>query len=201
MSSLSIRKDELLWRKHKCEWDACQKCAIGRIAHKHVHARGQIPADTMFLGLAPGKTEDVIGWPFIGLAGKILNSAINEVMEDTTGPSTYCVANLLACRPTDWLGSPNRDPTELELENCQPRWHALIKLVSPSLIVLLGELATREFLATYRNKSGKDMFWFSLAHPAWIVRTGGLYGKTFKVWLEEMKTGFRERGVNHVKTR
>ena len=47
--------------QHRQEWAKCQKCEIGAIAFKHVLGRGRLPCDVLFLGEAPGKSEDVLG--------------------------------------------------------------------------------------------------------------------------------------------
>src|SRR3990167_7599455 len=116
------------WKSHKKSWRRCTRCEIGRLAAKHVFGRGQLPCDVLFIGEGPGKSEDVLGEPFVGISGRILDSWIAEVISKTT--LRWAVTNIVACRPTDRLGGPNRAPTKEEICNCESRLVHFVKEIA-----------------------------------------------------------------------
>ena len=59
----------------------CTRCGLCKIRRKIVFGRGVPPADILFIGEAPGKTEDLLGLAFVGLAGRLLNQAIIKAMQ------------------------------------------------------------------------------------------------------------------------
>src|SRR5687768_11168283 len=88
------------WNKLVRLWDGCFDCTLCESRHKIVHFRGSIPCDILFIGEAPGDSEDTIGYPFIGRAGKIFNKLLLAARERTLWKHwTYGITNVVACRP------------------------------------------------------------------------------------------------------
>lgn len=167
-----------LWKSLVREWSGCQACKIGERADNHVFGSGFLPTDVLFVGEGPGKSEDAIGEPFVGPAGKILDYA-----REDSGLIKFksFKTNLVACRPCDELAGPNRAPTDREIKNCEPRFIRTISIASPKVIVALGKLPSF-YLAELKLKQKL----FKLYHPAYILRQGGRGSDAYQDYVESM---------------
>lgn len=152
---------------HKARWCSCVKCEIGRIAHNHVFVRGTLPCEVLFIGEAPGKTEDVTGWPFIGKAGKTLEVWIDQMQTENSGV-TWAITNTVLCRPTDFPGGKNRPPSDSEMRECSPRLDEIVAIAAPDMFVLLGAIAADN---PWFGRQSKPQL--RLRHPAYINYNGG----------------------------
>ena len=104
-----------------------------------VVGKGNVNADILFVGEAPGRNEDLQGLAFVGAAGKNLDKLLANVglsLEDVY------IANILKCRPPE-----NRDPTEEEIRAHTPWLLKQIKDMKPKVVCSLGNYATKFFLA------------------------------------------------------
>jgi DNA polymerase len=148
----------------------CLKCELGYTRTNFVFGVGNPNADIVFVGEAPGEKEDLIGEPFVGRAGKLLDkilAAINLSRED------IYICNVIKCRPPQ-----NRDPLPKEVDLCEPYLKTQLSLINPKLIVALGRIAactilrTKEPLKNLRNKifkyEGIDLV--VTYHPAALLR-------------------------------
>ena len=104
-----------------------------------VVGKGNLKAEIMFIGEAPGRMEDEQGLPFVGAAGKNLDRLLAQV--GLSLESVY-VANILKCRPPE-----NRNPTNEEIKAHTPWLCEQIKEMKPKVICSLGNYATKFFLA------------------------------------------------------
>jgi len=127
----------------------------------------------MFVGEAPGRNEDIQGEPFVGAAGKLLDSLLAEIGIDRT--DVY-IANVLKCRPPG-----NRDPRPAEIDSCKGYLREQIRLISPEVVVTLGNFATKLLLRTetgITRMRGQSYDWWLGAslvptfHPAAALRGG-----------------------------
>src|SRR3954467_1418158 len=100
-----------------------------------VFGAGNADADLMFVGEAPGANEDRQGLPFVGQAGKLLDTLLGEI-----GPAGggVWVCNVLKCRPPG-----NRAPHPAEIEACQSYLLRQVELIEPRVICTLGNFATK----------------------------------------------------------
>jgi uracil-DNA glycosylase len=115
---------------------ACQRCSELAATRKTVvFGNGNADADLMFVGEAPGASEDEQGLPFVGRAGRLLDQLLGEI---GTERGEVFVANVLKCRPPG-----NRDPLPIEIENCQDYLLRQVELIEPSVICTLGNFATK----------------------------------------------------------
>lgn len=105
-----------------------------------VVGRGNLNSEIMFIGEAPGKNEDLQGMPFVGAAGKKLDSLLNRV---GLGIDDIYIANILKCRPPG-----NRNPSKEEIIKHTPWLIRQIKEIRPKVICTLGNYATKFFLAS-----------------------------------------------------
>lgn len=115
---------------------SCQRCPeLAATRKKVVFGAGNANADLMFIGEAPGASEDEQGVPFVGRAGKLLETLLNEI--DIERKDVF-VANTLKCRPPG-----NRDPLPIELDNCQEYLLRQVELIQPTVICTLGNFSTK----------------------------------------------------------
>lgn len=116
---------------------ACTKCVLAETRTNAVPGDGSTTAAVMFIGEGPGKNEDEQGIPFIGRAGKLLDSLLNEV--PLRREDVY-ITNVVKCRPPG-----NRDPEPDEVAACMPYLQAQIELIDPRVIVTLGRHSMLRF--------------------------------------------------------
>jgi uracil-DNA glycosylase len=114
----------------------CVRCPELAATRKTVvFGAGNANADLMFVGEAPGASEDEQGIPFVGRAGKLLEKLLEEIGLSRT---EVFIANTLKCRPPG-----NRDPLPVEIENCQDYLHRQVALIQPTVICTLGNFSTK----------------------------------------------------------
>jgi uracil-DNA glycosylase len=114
----------------------CTRCAeLAATRQTVVFGAGNADADLMFVGEAPGATEDKLGLPFVGQAGKLLEQLLDEI---GIARADVFIANVLKCRPPS-----NRDPQPGEIENCRPYLSRQVELIEPRVICTLGNFATK----------------------------------------------------------
>jgi len=118
----------------------CRRCELCETRTTIVFGVGNPQAEVMFIGEAPGKQEDLGAEPFIGAAGKLLNSLLS--LAGLTREETY-IANVLKCRPPN-----NRDPQPEEIEICAPFLRDQVRAINPLVLVTLGRFATQFILKT-----------------------------------------------------
>jgi uracil-DNA glycosylase len=100
-----------------------------------VFGAGNADAELMFVGEAPGATEDEQGVPFVGRAGKLLEKLLEEI---GLARSEVFICNVLKCRPPN-----NRDPLPVEIDNCKEYLHRQVELIQPTVICTLGNFSTK----------------------------------------------------------
>jgi len=155
---------------------SCRKCPTDIWKHNKlvVLGSGPIPARLMFIGEAPGRTEDLQGKPFVGQAGKVLDNILRQV--GLKRHEVY-ITNIVKCRPINEKGG-NRRPTEDEVTTCSAYLETEIEQVNPLVICSLGGTALSYFLphtkiSTVHGKTlqwndghGKTRTLIPLYHPA-----------------------------------
>jgi uracil-DNA glycosylase len=127
------RREEL--ERRAAEWAGCTRCALAQTRTQVVVGSGDANADLMFVGEAPGFHEDKQGIPFVGQAGRLLETLLEEI---GLRREQVFIANVLKCRPPG-----NRDPLPAEIESCQGYLFAQIQLIRPAVICTLGNFATK----------------------------------------------------------
>jgi uracil-DNA glycosylase len=172
---------------------ACVKCDPLVAARKNVvFGVGDINAQLMFVGEAPGADEDEQGEPFVGKAGQLLTKIIQAM--GLTRDSVY-IANILKCRPdTPGQSAGNRKPTPEEMQTCLPYLHEQIDLIQPKVIVALGATAVEGLLGktigitrlrgNWRTYRGIPLM--PTYHPAYLLRNQALSEKR-RVWEDMLQ--------------
>jgi uracil-DNA glycosylase len=128
------RREELkaVWRQAQ----ACTRCPqLAATRQTVVFGSGNADADLMFIGEAPGANEDRQGLPFVGQAGRLLDTLLEEI--GMTRADVF-VANTLKCRPPG-----NRDPLPQEIDACQDYLFRQLELIEPRVVCTLGNFATK----------------------------------------------------------
>jgi len=115
---------------------ACERCPqLVATRTQVVFGAGNADADLMFVGEAPGRDEDEQGLPFVGRSGQLLNTLLGEI---GLRRDDVFIANVLKCRPPQ-----NRDPHPEEIERCSPYLWRQLELIQPTVVVTLGNFATK----------------------------------------------------------
>lgn len=166
----------------------CVKCAnLAAARTQVVFGVGNVNADIMFVGEAPGADEDVQGEPFVGAAGQLLTKIIQA-----TGQSrdTVYIANILKCRPDIPPGAPgNRKPTTDEMKTCIPYLLEQIQIIRPKVIIALGATAVEGLFGKPIPITKQRGTWMTFRdipvmptfHPAYLLRNQAPSEKR-KVW-------------------
>lgn len=136
------------------ECTECKKCSLCKTRTNLVFGVGNENADLMFVGEAPGADEDASGIPFVGRAGKLLNSYLDAVGIDRE--SVY-IANILKCRPPK-----NRDPLPEEGDACIPYLREQVRIIKPRFIVCLGRIAAMRLI--------KPDYKITQEHGIWVQK-------------------------------
>ncbi len=202
------------WVQHERAWAGCQLCPIGCLACSKALGRGAIPCDYVLCGEGPGKGEDIVGKPFVGRAGALLDEALTQARQcpDCDGcgrsfdapcktcrnqgelPVKFFIMNLVACRPTDGLGKENRAPLMHEVLACKSRFAETLSLAAPARgIILMGRVPSFYFplLAKGLPDSLQKIPVHHLTHPAAICRKGGVGSEEFLKFVSQLQTIFQ----------
>ena len=123
----------------------CQACGLCQSRKNTVFGVGDVQAQWMVIGEAPGENEDLQGQPFVGQAGKLLDNMLRAIGLDrqATGQAGVYIANTLKCRPPG-----NRNPEPQELATCAPYLVRQVQLVKPRIILAMGRFAVQSLLQT-----------------------------------------------------
>ena len=151
------------WDVLKTECASCRACPLCEGRHNLVFGVGNEHADLMFIGEGPGEQEDLQGVPFVGPAGKLLDSMLEMIDLDR---SKIYIANMVKCRPPH-----NRDPQASEMAACRAWLDRQIALVDPRLIVCLGRISAMALI--------RDDFRITREHGLWFDKDGRRILATF----------------------
>ena len=136
----------------------CKACSLWQNRTNAVPGEGNLNAKIMLIGLGPGYWEDQKGRPFVGKAGQLLNQLLENV--GLKRENVY-ITNVVKCIP------PNNRPTEEQIATCTSLYlKKQIEIISPKIIITLGEIATR---------------WVFLRYSLKYTSMGKLHGKPIKV--------------------
>ena len=152
----------------------CKNCGLHATRTQAVPGVGPCPADVMIVGEAPGVNEDRQGEPFVGAAGKLLDTLLARI---SLSRGDVYITNVLKCRPP-----MNRDPMPNEAEACSPYLEQQLGLIKPKVLLILGRHALERLLPGQGSisrvhgsmiKRG-DVAYIPLYHPAAALHNGSL---------------------------
>ena len=162
MTTLDAIAEEV--RTHRCDQEPCATCT------QLVPGEGPPGARVVFVGEAPGASEDREGRPFVGRAGKLLDEAIAAA--GLRREDVY-VTNVVKARPPR-----NRDPKKAEVAHHLPWLRAELGLLQPRVVVPLGRFALTHIAPELKitqargsavERDGRTLF--PLMHPSAVLRT------------------------------
>jgi len=125
----------------KNEISNCRKCSLWKTRTNTVPGNGNLDADILFIGEAPGRNEDLKGKPFVGKAGKVFDELLESI---NLSRDDVFIANILKCRPPN-----NRNPLEGEIKACTSYLNRQIDVIKPKIIVPMGSFASNYILEKY----------------------------------------------------
>lgn len=164
---------ELTWQELESQVAQCQRCELYKTRTHAVFGVGNRNTRLMIIGEAPGANEDKQGEPFVGRAGKLLNSMLKAI--GFNREEVY-IANVVKSRPPS-----NRDPLPEEVAACIPYLERQIELIKPEMILVVGRIAAQHLLKTnmaMAQMRGKEFFYGNQRipllvtyHPAYLLRS------------------------------
>ncbi len=147
------------------------KCPLAKSATNPVPGEGPANARIVFIGAAPGRTEDLTGRPFVGRAGKFLTKLLKQIGLERKDVFITSVEKHLPPK--------NRPPKKNEIDACKPYLLQQLKIINPEIVVLLGK--TAEKVKNEKILKGKKVL--ITAHPSAGMRfpkTGAKIRKDFQ---------------------
>lgn len=111
----------------------CKRCSLWETRNRAVPGRGDVHAEIMMIGEAPGKKEDELGMPFTGAAGRILDEMLAQA--DLKRDEIF-ITSVIKCRPPK-----NRNPKAEELLACGTHLKKQVSSIKPKIICILGNVA------------------------------------------------------------
>ncbi len=167
------------WEKLRADCGRCKSCQLAETRHNLVFGVGNEHADIMFIGEGPGEQEDLQGEPFVGPAGKLLDTMLEIIGLDRT---RVYIANIVKCRPPR-----NRDPLPDEQHACIGWLQRQIALVDPKILVFLGRIAAMAFIKPDFRITREHGQWFdvngrramAMYHPSALLRDPSKRPETF----------------------
>ena len=158
-------------KKIPSDKDVSEVSDLSNSINKIVVSRGNPFAKLMIIGEAPGAKEEEVGEPFVGRSGKLLDKLLQKAGIDINQDVYFC--NVVKCRPPK-----NRRPTKIEIQENLPWLYQQIKLVNPSVIVLVGATALEAILKIKSPISilrGEWIDWegklvMPVFHPSYLLR-------------------------------
>ena len=160
-----------IWEDLSNQIKNCSKCILCKTRKNVVIGEGRREnCKLVIIGEGPGETEDEQGRPFVGRAGDLLTRFLNDAR--IPRDSIY-ITNIVKCRPPE-----NRDPAKDETLACSDFLESQLLLLRPSLVITLGNPATKWLLNTSQGISrirGNWVDWRGIQlmptfHPSYILR-------------------------------
>ena len=166
-------EDQLEWDDLRARVAACTRCELHKGRIQTVFGVGNVHAEWLIIGEAPGAEEDKQGEPFVGRAGKLLNSMLRAIGLQR---EQVFIGNILKCRPPG-----NRDPKPEEVACCEEYLKKQIAMIKPKIILTVGRVAAQNLLKSdtpigqMRGQrytyAGTDIPVVVTYHPAYLLRS------------------------------
>jgi uracil-DNA glycosylase family 4 len=146
----------------------CEKCDLCKSRKTAVPGEGSGRSGVLLVGEAPGRKEDQSGRPFVGTAGKRLEGML---MQAGLSRDEVFITNIVKCRPPG-----NRRPRRDEADSCREYLRREIEALNPSLVVLLGVTALKQFFPSSEISTARGVVvesggrrYLPTYHPASII--------------------------------
>ncbi|HPV88371.1 MAG TPA: uracil-DNA glycosylase [Bacteroidales bacterium] len=158
----------------------CTSCELSKTRKHVIFGEGNPNADILIIGEAPGRDEDLMGRPFVGASGQLLDKILDAC--NFTRQKHVFISNVVKCRPPG-----NRVPSAEEVARCIPWLYEQIKRIDPKIMILLGATSLL-YMAGAGYKITRDHGqWFNcmgrqtmaVYHPAALLRNPNLKRDTW----------------------
>lgn len=171
------KENKTRYQLHVEKWKDCTKCDYHKHRKKVVFMKGQIPCDILFVGEAPGVTEDIFGKPFHGPAGNLLHEIINDALKLVDAKENefrLAYTNIVACIPKINKYEKEKEPYPECVKECAPRLQQQIEMANPKVIMCVGRTAkdylkTGYFNCKERYKISPWVELCSMFHPSYLL--------------------------------
>jgi DNA polymerase len=147
----------------------CDRCRLCKTATNSVPGEGNSDSELVLIGEAPGETEDLTGRPFVGRAGRLLETLLGKIGYKR---EEVWIGNIIKHRPPQ-----NRDPLPDEIFACQPYLTEQLQILSPKIVVTLGRFALSYFYGSGKISRDRgtviqtaEFNVFPVYHPAAALR-------------------------------
>ena len=160
--------------KLKIKISNIKNCELKQSAQNIVFSDGNIDSKIMIIGEGPGANEDIVGKPFMGRAGKLLDKMLSSIKLNR---DKVYISNVVNYRPPE-----NRRPTETEIERYLPYLKSHIEIINPKILLLLGSTALNALIGDdviiskargkwiQKNIGNSKPFIITSFHPAFLMR-------------------------------
>jgi uracil-DNA glycosylase len=171
----SVERDPAIaqmdWEPLRQAVAACEACKLCSGRTNTVFGVGDLRAELLVVGEAPGENEDLQGEPFVGQAGKLLDNMLRAL--GVSRRQGVYIANVLKCRPPG-----NRNPEPEEIAQCEPFLRRQVELLRPKIILAMGRFAVQTLLQSNepvgrlrgRVHRYQDVPLVVTYHPAYLLR-------------------------------
>jgi len=151
-----------------------KNCELKKNAKQIVFSDGNINSKIMIVGEGPGAQEDIMGLPFVGRAGQLLDKMLLAI--NLNRKKVY-ISNVVNYRPPS-----NRKPTNEEINKYHPFLKEHIEIIDPKILILLGSTALNAIIGAeqviskargnwLRKNIGPAKPWIIASfHPAFLMR-------------------------------
>lgn len=186
------------WTELREQAKGCRNCPLWADATQTVFGEGPCPAETMFVGEAPGDQEDRQGRPFVGPAGQLFDRALAEAGVDR---GAIYLTNAVKHFKFEPRGRRriHQKPDRSEIQACKPWLLAEIDLVQPRLIVAMGATAAQSLIGrvvTIGRERGRFQSYpegrhlFVTVHPSFLLRVPDERAQAieYRRFVEELAT-------------
>jgi DNA polymerase len=163
---------------------SCTRCRLHAGRTRAVPGEGHPGTEVVFVGEAPGQTEDRQGRPFVGRAGDLLVRLLGQI---GWRREEVFITNIVKCRPPE-----NRDPEPDEVAACAPYLRRQLETLEPALVVTLGRHSMGRFMpgakisaahGTSRpadpSSGAEGVAVYAMYHPAAALRTPEIERQSF----------------------
>ena len=174
------RKLSFVIERYKNKLRKCYACELRAHCRQVVPGAGSLPADILFQGIAPGKSEDLLGEPFVGPSGRLLNVILRDACKLIKLERNLHIykTNAVLCRSSirdrmnEKFGN-NCDPEESHVLTCMPKVVKLIRMINPTMIIFLGKLPEKYYRSEFPDAG-------ILHHPAFLLKDGGTESRYYR---------------------
>lgn len=157
---------------HLEAWKDCTLCQYSETRKRIVLGKGDIPCDILLVGEGPGPSENVLGLPFIGKSGKLLDRILFKALgPPETRKWRIAYNNIIACIPLV-EGHEKEEPDPECVIACIPRVEEFIRICKPKLLIAVGTITEDWFDQRHKDsiKVPHNTPIVSMMHPGRILR-------------------------------